>query len=245
MYGYIYETTCIPTGKKYIGMHKWSKDTIDESYIGSGTILQKAIKKYGRTNFTCKILEWCETRDKLSEREKEYISLMKAPINKDYYNVNDGGFGGHSEFYVQPTSNAQLTALECGRHLPASETLKKKLSAYRKNVVVSDRTKRKLRENQLGKRVITDGTINKYVTNQELKSYLDNGWSLGFSNDIRNKKAKTLCETSKNRGDSWKQNLSLAFKGRRWVNNGVSQKQVKQEEVATYISNGYSLGRIK
>lgn len=57
MYGYIYETTCIPTGKKYIGMHKWSKDTIDPNYFGSGIHVSRAIKKYGKKNFSCRIIE--------------------------------------------------------------------------------------------------------------------------------------------------------------------------------------------
>lgn len=245
MYGYIYETTCIPTGKKYIGMHKWSKDTIDKSYIGSGTILSRAIKKYGRDKFVCRILEWCETREELSEKEREYISKTKAPISNEYYNVNDGGFGGHSEFYVQPMNEKQLNALEVGRHLPASELLKKKLSEYRSNVVVSNETRQKLRENQLGKKVVTNGTINKYVTKDELDKYLNDGWSLGFSNSIRNKKSRIISETSKKRGESWKQNLSKAFKGRRWINNGVFQRQVKQEEIDKYISIGYVFGKIK
>ena len=47
MYGYIYETTCKPTGKKYIGLHKTDKDILDESYLGSGKIILKAINKYG------------------------------------------------------------------------------------------------------------------------------------------------------------------------------------------------------
>ena len=73
MYGYIYETTCIPTGMKYIGMHKWSENTLDPRYLGSGIYLKRAVKKYGRENFSCRIIEWCETRQELLEREKYHI----------------------------------------------------------------------------------------------------------------------------------------------------------------------------
>ena len=33
MYGYIYETICKPTGKKYIGLHKTDKTTINNGLI--------------------------------------------------------------------------------------------------------------------------------------------------------------------------------------------------------------------
>ena len=45
MYGYIYVTTNLINGRKYIGQH--AKPEFDESYYGSGTALKPAIKKYG------------------------------------------------------------------------------------------------------------------------------------------------------------------------------------------------------
>ena len=179
MYGYIYETTCLVTGMKYIGMHRWDKDEIDSSYLGSGIYLKRAVKKYGRENFVVKILEWCETKEELSEREKFYISQVQAPINENYYNIEDGGFGDHSEFYEQPTTESQLKALEAGRHLPASPKLKEILANYRKTVVVSEETREKLRSLQLGKKCINNWCINKYVTTEELDNYLKNSWVLG------------------------------------------------------------------
>ena len=49
MYGYIYKTTNKINGKIYIGQHRC--DHFDESYIGSGSRLLKAVKKYGRCCF--------------------------------------------------------------------------------------------------------------------------------------------------------------------------------------------------
>lgn len=43
-YGFIYITTNLINGKKYIGQKKGYNDT----YLGSGKILKLAIKKYGR-----------------------------------------------------------------------------------------------------------------------------------------------------------------------------------------------------
>ena len=39
MFGYIYETTNLIDGKKYIGKHK--SKTFDRNYYGSGTSLKK------------------------------------------------------------------------------------------------------------------------------------------------------------------------------------------------------------
>ena len=54
---YIYKTTNLSNGKQYIGSH--DGDPFD-SYIGSGKLIIKAIKKYGRGNFIREILEKCK-----------------------------------------------------------------------------------------------------------------------------------------------------------------------------------------
>ena len=191
MYGYIYETTCKPTGKKYIGLHKTNKTTIDKKYLGSGRIIQKAIKKYGKENFECKILEWCNSKSELSKAEVKWITKFNAYNSPNYYNLTRGGEGhtcdpwNKGKHGVQEWTPAMEKAFEKGRHLPASDKLKSILSEYRKNVVVSDSTKEKLRQNQLGRKGINDGKINKYVFEPELNEYLNNGWKLGTLKEKR------------------------------------------------------------
>lgn len=244
MYGYIYETLCILTGKKYIGMHRWPKDSIDPNYFGSGIHLQRALSLYGKDNFSCRILEWCETREELLEREKFYISEVQAPINDDYYNIEDGGQGGHNEFYVQPVTQNQLNALEYGRHLPASEKQREQLSRRRKNIIVSNETRKKLSKAAKGKKVINDGQINKCVSEDELERYLALGWKLGkilLDVETRTEKFKKTHYSKDN--IEWKKNISKAVKGRRWITNGVINKQVSPDDLETYFSEGFYFGR--
>jgi group I intron endonuclease len=84
----IYKTTNIINGKYYIG-----KDINNsEHYLGSGVLLKRAIKKYGKENFIKEILEHCETLDVLDKREKFWIKELNS-ISLGY-NLTDGGTGG-------------------------------------------------------------------------------------------------------------------------------------------------------
>jgi group I intron endonuclease len=84
----IYRTTNLKNGKIYVG-----KDTKNsKNYLGSGVLLKKAIKKYGKENFIKEILETCENEEQLNEREKFWINKLNSNIFG--YNLTDGGTGG-------------------------------------------------------------------------------------------------------------------------------------------------------
>jgi group I intron endonuclease len=84
----IYRTTNLINQKFYIG-----KDTHNNpNYYGSGKKMKLAIKKYGKENFKKEILEICETKEQLNEREKYWIEKLNA-INEGY-NISLGGDGG-------------------------------------------------------------------------------------------------------------------------------------------------------
>jgi len=91
MYGYIYKITNNINGKIYIG--KREKSTFDESYWGSGKCIINSIKKYGKENFSREIIEWCDDRASLCEREKYWIDKMQAKNRLIGYNIADGGNG--------------------------------------------------------------------------------------------------------------------------------------------------------
>jgi hypothetical protein len=76
-------------------MHSTNK--LDDGYLGSGTRLRHAIRKYKSKNFKIEILEWCQNREELAQREKEIITEEHLK-NENCYNLKYGGKGG-GKFY--------------------------------------------------------------------------------------------------------------------------------------------------
>lgn len=93
---YIYITTNLINQKKYIGKRKCKCDIAQDTYLGSGKILQSAIKKYGKENFAKNILEVCDSEEICNEREKYWIAFYNASYNDDFYNIASGGEGGNT-----------------------------------------------------------------------------------------------------------------------------------------------------
>lgn len=90
-YNYIYLTTNKINGKIYVGQH--STDNLNDGYIGSGTLLKMALKKYGINNFSKEILAYADTQNKLDYLEKFYIRKYKSRELYNGYNLTDGGAG--------------------------------------------------------------------------------------------------------------------------------------------------------
>lgn len=95
MYGFIYVTTNHINGKKYIGQKSYSQSNW-KTYLGSGIYLNRAINKYGKENFSKEIIENCETKEILDEREKYWIDYYNAVESNDFYNIASGGEGGNT-----------------------------------------------------------------------------------------------------------------------------------------------------
>ena len=87
MIGFIYKTTCLINGKIYIGKHEGSES---DNYLGSGTVFEFALKKYGRKNFKREILRRCETLHELRIWEHVFIKKYHAQDPSIGYNIADG-----------------------------------------------------------------------------------------------------------------------------------------------------------
>lgn len=86
----IYKTTNLINNKIYIGLH--STNNINDSYLGSGVFLKKAIKKYGYKNFKKEILFVFDNKQDMIKKEKELVT-EEFCLRKDNYNMVKGGYG--------------------------------------------------------------------------------------------------------------------------------------------------------
>lgn len=86
MFGYIYETTNLVNGKTYIGK---KQGEFDKTYYGSGMILKRALKKYGKENFEVIVLSSYNSEDDLNNAEVTFIETRNP-----CYNIARGGAGG-------------------------------------------------------------------------------------------------------------------------------------------------------
>jgi len=102
----IYLITNKINGHQYVGQSvdikkRWA-DHKTPSKKSRGTVLARALKKYGNENFEFSVLEEC-TEELLNEREMFYIKTLN-PI----YNMNDGGTGNKGH-HLSPKVKAELS----------------------------------------------------------------------------------------------------------------------------------------
>ena len=85
---YFYKITNLINNHFYYGIH--STNNINDGYMGSGSRLHRAYKKYGIENFQKKILKYFDTREELAQYEAKIVNeeLIADP---NCYNIQGGG----------------------------------------------------------------------------------------------------------------------------------------------------------
>lgn len=259
-YGYIYLTTNLINGKIYVGQHAFKSTRCN--YKGSGKKILRAFKKYGKENFKKEILEYCDSFEELNEREKYWIKKYNARNRKVGYNITDGGQGTpglkHSEEAKKKISEHN------SRYWKGKQLHPNTIRAHRAYIKehpprlgthVSEETKEKLRQANLGKTSPMKGKKHSEETRKKLReSHLGNSSHTGIAVDQKTKEKigntlslynSQLTYENGRFSEETRKKLSENSKGRIYINNGQITKNVKKEELDNYISEGWRIGRYK
>ena len=217
MIGYIYMTTNLVNGKRYIG-RKYSPTFLGTKYLGSGKHLKNAIKKYGKENFTVKMIDSCNSSEELYLKEEYWISQYNAVKSEEFYNHSPGGredgfLVGEENIihHLSDVSREKLIESRRGRK-DSLETREKKAKALL-GIKRSPETRKKMSISQSGERNPSYGKKSYPETCRKLSQL-----RTGSGNPIYNK----IC-----------------------VNDGLRDKFVSKEDVDKYLIGGWTLGTIK
>ncbi len=204
---YLYKTTCLITGKYYIGMH--STANLEDGYMGSGKRLRYSLRKHGKENHVKEILEFFESRELLIEAEKQSITADMV-VDRMCMNMMSGGTGGfvseviqlkrsiagnkkHNENlksdeiyrknYSDKVSNGVKMAHQEGR-LKGRDggPLKGRKLSYEHKKKIGERSKIKQSgklNSQYGTCWVTNEIENKKIKRDELQMWVDIGWKCG------------------------------------------------------------------
>jgi hypothetical protein len=152
-----------------------STDDLNDGYIGSGQRLSRSIKKHGRENHTCEIVEFLLDRGALILRETEIVSqqLLSDPLCLNMALGGVGGFTGGLEAYNATVSKEQRSKLAKDNPPTWSDRRKEE---QRKRIEILNAA----RPVGVSMWVYSESEqCSKKINIAELETYIANGWHLG------------------------------------------------------------------
>ena len=179
MVGFIYKTTCLINNKIYIGKHEGRED---DTYIGSGKLFQRAVRKYGKKNFKREILRRCETLHELRIWEHVYIKLFHAQDLEKGYNIADGDVNT-TEYNPSKRPEVRKKISECHKGKKLSEGTKKKMSLSSPHRKWTEEDKKKLRDAMTGRKFTEEHKQKLREAKLGKTGELSNSWGRKWSEE--------------------------------------------------------------
>lgn len=220
MFHFVYKITRSKSEKFYIGVH--STEDLNDGYFGSGFLIKKSVKKYGRDEHQFTILQFFETRKMALIAEKILVNLetLKDP---NCLNLREGGTGILTE--------------------PSKEKISNSLKCY-----FSDDENRKAISRAITEKYATDPNfvINVRNANSNKNTNAKRAKSVKLSwqgdNSCRIENITKGCNSEKEktlRSEFARTNNPM--KGKRWINNGEHSKTINDADL---LPSGWNYGRL-
>ena len=213
MYFYLYQIINKLNDKIYVGVHK--TDNLNDGYMGSGKILNRAIKKYGVEKFEKDILIYFNTAEEMFAKEKEIVT-DEFLLREDTYNLRRGGNGGFD--YINKDKellikrNTKIARNRDHSSQVASIAIAKTKDSYRKNMSIAQKQR-----------------------------FKDQAGTFAGKNHSENTK-KIMSDAAKKRLADPTKNSQF---GTMWITDGVKNKKIlKNSIVPNGWYKGRNLGRV-
>ena len=244
---YIYHITNQNNGKYYIGKRSFIGGSLedDSNYLGSGTLIKRAVRKHGKGAFTKKVLSTHRTLRALN-REEQRVVTLEIISDPKCYNIALGGNGGNLGPAVQARLNRIVKSRRYRQRMSEiiNEPAKKKQIADSIRRTMSDpEWKRKFSETQ--KRVQNAVSNRERNKAAQLKAQRDPGVVLK-KRLIMLDKYRDPVFRSKHRTAVNSMQFRIKQKefhtGTVWVHKGNKKKYIKNNLIHGFLSDGWSLG---
>ncbi len=191
-YFFIYKTTNLLNGKYYIGMHTTSN--LKDGYLGSGKHLKYAIRKHGKENFKCEVLEFLNNREELIGKEKELVTLelIKDPL---CMNLKEGGAGGLGGLSEETRKRIQDGASKHQKKVWQNEEYRIKIKKSLAAACLEGHKKGTIKYDNFKDRTHTEETKTKMIVSHKDKHTGNKNSQYGtcwITNEVENKKIKKI-----------------------------------------------------
>ena len=137
MHFLIYKITNLINGRIYVGLHKTANE--NDGYMGSGKLLSEDIKRLGIENFVKEIIHRCSS-------EEEMERLEESIVNEDFLRGNVYNKMPRGKYGSRDRNGLSFE----GRH--HSEESKAKIGCSSRGRLVSDKTLKKMSDNNFARR---------------------------------------------------------------------------------------------
>lgn len=114
-YGFIYITTNLINGKRYLGLKRFNVKYSWLDYLGSGVFLKEDIETLGKENFSRNIILICYSEEELNRAEYDLSVFFNVVESSDWYNVVYGG-GSTSGYHHTEQTKEKISETKQGMH---------------------------------------------------------------------------------------------------------------------------------